>query len=465
MVKSIMVNRIVFISNFRKDYGGGEGVVAYEMPHHFAPRYQVGFILPDDRTEIYTAESGVQVFTVASNGAGNLTMPILSQRNIRLLFNFLDYFDPEIVHAHDPTLISVLGQVWCKLRGVPFFFTSHVLPWKILEFGTNEALWIPARSMTEALVKDFFHHFYLNCDAIICMNQVNADYMRHLGYNHRVFVVPNARHLDHFTSCRLADLSCPVKTLTFIGFFSQRKNQVYLLQVLKLLPPGYRMVLIGEALNPLYQQEIEAFIQANGLKNVTIPGKVDQSEIPGYLERSHVFVSASRMEVQSLVIIEALASGTPVVGLSNETLDELVDGEVGAWLPKDARAEEFACQVERLCSLSQAEYEQICQNARQRVRGLDWDDVRELTVQAYESLLREHPAHSPLQSERLAKLVASLPSRSVRRFLFDQTARVKKVRRVTGKTWLFAGVNVLTSLLAHPFMRAPGTSFRWHHRA
>ena len=47
------------------------------------------------------------------------------------------------------------------------------------------------------------------------------------------------------------------------------------------------------------------------------------TQIPNYLERAHVFPSASKMEVQSLVVIEALASGTPVVGLSNETIDEL----------------------------------------------------------------------------------------------------------------------------------------------
>jgi hypothetical protein len=36
-----------------------------------------------------------------------------------------------------------------------------------------------------------------------------------------------------------------------------------------------------------------------------------------------VSISASAMEIQSLAVIEALASGTPVVGLSNEAVAEL----------------------------------------------------------------------------------------------------------------------------------------------
>jgi hypothetical protein len=222
-------------------------------------------------------------------------------------------------------------------------------------------------------------------------------------------------------------------------------------------------VLVGEPLNPSYLKEIETFIRENGMENVTITGKVSHAEIPAYLERTHVFVSASRMEVQSLVIIEALASGTPVVGLSNETVDELVDGEVGAWLPKDAPPGEFARQVERVCSLPPEEYERICLNARRRVGGMDWDDVLELTTRAYETVIRSHPQPSPRQGERLARLVAYLPGGQVRRFLETQTgalsARYRKVRRVTGKTWLFAGMNVLTSLVAYPLMRPPGTSW------
>ncbi len=46
--------------------------------------------------------------------------------------------------------------------------------------------------------------------------------------------------------------------------------------------------------------------------------------------KTHAFVSASKMEVQSLAIIEALASGSPVIGLGNETVDELVDETNGS---------------------------------------------------------------------------------------------------------------------------------------
>ncbi len=67
------------------------------------------------------------------------------------------------------------------------------------------------------------------------------------------------------------------------------------------------------------------------------------------LAQTHAFVSASKMEVQSLAIIEALASGSPVIGLGNETVDELVDETNGVRLPNDTSAEEFAAAIRSVC--------------------------------------------------------------------------------------------------------------------
>jgi hypothetical protein len=128
---------------------------------------------------------------------------------------------------------------------------------------------------------------------------------------------------------------------------------------------------------------------------VTFAGPVDHDRIPGYLARSHVFVSASRMEVQSLALIEALASGTPVVGLGNETVDQFVDETVGRRLPADAAPAEFARAVRAICELPQPDYAALCARGRARVLGLDWQCVVEETARAYQRLLDARPAARP----------------------------------------------------------------------
>jgi glycosyltransferase involved in cell wall biosynthesis len=454
-----MFSRVVYITMFRPGVGGGDGVVAHEMAHHFAGHYNVGLICPGDRTEINQAENGLRIFTIESRGEGVLTLPILSHRNLRQLFAFLDEFNPDIIHAHDPLLVGVIGQVWAKMRRVPFILTSHVLPWKILEFGTSEALKIPARALTEPLVEEFFTHFYQNCDAVILMNETAAAGVREHHFNDRVFTIPNARHLDHFRACRFADTSAGEKILTVIGHISRRKNQRYLLEVLKELPENFRLQIIGEVLNQTIEQELRTFIDRNQLARVTFTGHVAQADIPACLEKTHALVSASTMEVQSLVVLEALASGTPVIGLSNETIDELVDESVGACLPREAPPEDFARAVARICTLPLPEYERLCRNARQRVGAFNWDRVMDLTIQAYEALLQDRPPVTKPDGVRLAKLIEFLPPGPARQALLDRSlsfaSQVGRVQRVPGGTWLFAGLNVLTSLIARPLIRPP----------
>jgi hypothetical protein len=167
------------------------------------------------------------------------------------------------------------------------------------------------------------------------------------------------------------------------------------------------------------------------------------------LERSHLFVSASKLEVQSLAIVEALASGTPVVGLSNETVDELVDDAVGCRLARDATPEEFARCVTEICSLPASKYEQLCRSARQRVEHHDWPHVQDLTVEAYETIRNEHVAEGD-EAARVRKIIAHVPSHQMRRALEEGVARFERTarrRHVSGTTWLWVGLVRFVSMI------------------
>jgi glycosyltransferase involved in cell wall biosynthesis len=269
--------------------------------------------------------------------------------------------------------------------------------------------------------------FVCNCDAVIALNQPAAKDIRRLGYRGTLYTIPNGRDVAQLGACTIADLGSETKTLTFVGFVNQRKNQLYLLQVLKHLPRSYRLQLIGDTLEPEYGAQLVAWAEDNGLEdNVAFVGHIPHAEIPNCLARSHLFVSASKMEVQSLSVIEALASGTPVVGLSNETIDELVDEQVGACLARDASPETFALRVHQLCSLPRREYARLCANARRRVAHLDWTTVREQTTAAYAELVAHRQAKSDAQ---IATIIERISSQELQQILVERLNRIKQLLR------------------------------------
>jgi len=467
--------RIAFITLFKEGCGGGEGRVAHEMAHHCATCHEVVLICPGERTGLHRAAHNLQVFTVKSAGEGDLYVAALSAKQVKGIFDFLDAFRPDVVHAHEPLSLGLIGQVWAKMHNVPFVHTAHVLPSKMFHFGATEAITVLRSSIGETIARqslsNFFLNFYENCDAIFALNRFAAEDIREFADCDRIFMIPNGLDLGRYRACPNADTASPKKTLTFVGYLSERKNQLYLLKALGHLP-SYRLQLIGEPLKPTYDRQLKDFAREHDL-DVVFAGFVDHQEIPDYLAKTHVLASASQMEVQSLVVIEALASGTPVVGLSNETIDELVDEKVGARLPKDTDPREFARHVERICRLPQSEYDALCENARERVREHNWPNVIAQTVAIYETLQGKAPPTAEKSQKGLAKALSLIPPGETKNFLAKRVAvlektlrrttrpksestfasRIRKAGRVPGSTWLFFALTIPLSVLFYQIVK------------
>ena len=470
--------KIAFTSIFRPGLGGGAGRVAHELASHFAQEHDVVMICPAKQTGYEKRVKGLSIFGIRSAGDDEFHMPNLSARTVGEIFDFLDDYQPDIVHAHDPALVGLIGQVWARMNLVPFVHTAHILPSKALDFGMVEAINIRLlkNSLSESVIYSVLNNFYLNCDALIALNQSALESIREFGFHGSIFVVPNGRDLKHYSRCKNADNTLDQKILVFIGFLNKRKNQAYLLKTLEELPANYILRLIGKPLSPEYLNELEEYCREHSLKNVEFVGQIEHDQIPDYLEGAHVLPSASKMEVQSLVVIEALASGTPVVGLSNETIDELINDEVGAWLAKDKEPVDFAKQIELICNLPADEYQAMCQTARKQVAHLDWSNVVYSTSEAYREILKTKPTRSDNESDMLTSLVSFLTIGDVRDYLLnviEETRRspgaessllprvkvppsIKHWIRVPSSTWLISGVTILVSVFGYLFMQGRG---------
>lgn len=315
-----------------------------------------------------------------------MVLPNLNWENIRFLFKNLLEFSPEVIHVHDPGPLSFLLQIWARENRTPFFYTSHVLPTKFSDFGSKEFSKNLGKLLDSQLLKKYFLNFYGNCDGIIALNKEVEKDIKKFGYTGKIFVIPNGRNLELYRKKKTINIAFSIKRLVFVGWLSSRKNQKYLLEVMRFLPKDYVLDLVGGALSEKYFSDLKKQAKQYHLENVNFVGQVEYEQIPEYLRKAFLFVSASKMEVQSLVILEALASGTPVIGLSNETIDELVDEKVGVRLSKNSSPKIFSQEIERLASLGEENYEKISENARERVKDFSWENVVDRTISAYKEV-------------------------------------------------------------------------------
>jgi len=309
---------------------------------------------------------------------------------LRELFRFLHAFRPDVIHSHTPFFLGAIVQAWAIRTGVPFHLTCHELPSRLLVWGLVRYLKGVSRTrFLQVLTRTYLLTIFRGCNVVVALNAAAAADIRSIGYRGPLAIIPNGRTLSMYDGKEPADLSAPHKVLTFVGDFYERKNQKFLVSMMGHLPASYRLVLIGHEVDHRYRRQIDTEMPAGVRHRISFTGRLEHELVPDYLARTHLWVSASTMEVQSLAVLEALASGTPVLGLSNETIDELVDGSVGKRLDRTTSPAEFAREVRSICEQDSRSYALMCSNARLRVRPFDWRSTIQLAERMYSRSTKE----------------------------------------------------------------------------
>jgi 1,2-diacylglycerol 3-alpha-glucosyltransferase len=378
---SLSTMKILVVSSHEQDFGGGEGRCAFEFAVEMSKRHEVVLMYPGKVPE---PRPGLRLRVLPIRSM-DYTLPALKGAEVRGLLRFLDEFRPDVIHSHTPWFLGAVTQAWAFIRRVPFYFTAHELPSRMVEWGLVRYLKGFLQSgLLHALTVTYLVTFFRHCTGVVALNAAAARDIRGIGYRGRLFVIPNGRTLALYDGAAPTDTRGRERILTFVGDFGPRKNQKYLVTMLRCLPEEYRLVLVGHDVDHRYRREIDAEVGRQLRHRVTFTGRLDHSRIPAQLAKTHLWVSASLMEVQSLAVLEALASGTPVLGLSNETIDALIDARVGMRLEQAATPGQFARAVRALCETDEESYRSMCRNARERAQPFDWSNTIRRTEEMYQ---------------------------------------------------------------------------------
>ena len=134
------------------------------------------------------------------------------------------------------------------------------------------------------------------------------------------------------------------------------------------------------------ESEIRALVSEFKLTGVHFAGVVSREEIARYYDRADIFINASCLDNMPVSVLEAFASGTPVVTTEPEGMRYLVeDGRTGLLSPV-GDAEALARNVVRL--LEDPEFaNRLAANAYEQSKRYAWKIVREQWLDVYRRML------------------------------------------------------------------------------
>lgn len=180
----------------------------------------------------------------------------------------------------------------------------------------------------------------------------------------------------------------PTNDLVAIGVLKERKGYDILLDALKPVSeafPDVHLHIFGKG--PL-RSELGARAEQNGIAdNVTFHGHVDQDVLREYLAESRAFVHPSRSESFSLVRLEAMATGAPVIVSDTSGAREMVRDDTDGYVVPVEDSTALAKAMKRvLGNFDHAK--QMGQNVRNRVEETyDWRKIGQQYVEAYQSIV------------------------------------------------------------------------------
>ncbi len=157
--------------------------------------------------------------------------------------------------------------------------------------------------------------------------------------------------------------------------------------------PRMRMILPGDG---SLADTISRFITANGLDEVVHrPGRLAQGDLPDYYRAADVYVSCALSDGSSISLLEAMATGLPVVVTDAAGNREWIAPGENGWLADGGDAGAFACALLSAAELSVADRRRMGKlNRHVAEERADWSKSVKSLWKTYD-VLREEAGPKP----------------------------------------------------------------------
>lgn len=156
--------------------------------------------------------------------------------------------------------------------------------------------------------------------------------------------------------------------------------------------PSARLMLAGDGSQ---RAAVKEQLLHNGLSARThLPGRISQSELPGYYQEADVYLSCSYSDGSSVSLMEALAAGLPIVATDIPGNREWIEQEVNGWLCPAGDARAFAQAIMDSLNLTSCQRSQMAERNRSLARSrADWRIHAGALQQTYRMALDGYDHH------------------------------------------------------------------------
>jgi len=197
-------------------------------------------------------------------------------------------------------------------------------------------------------------------------------------------VIPNGVDTEIFRPSEKQTLTKPIQALTVCRLISRKRIDLLIRAVARAKEFGLDVRLNIAGHGNLMEPLRRLADQLNITDSVAFMGRVPAERMPQLYRDNHIFVMSSAHEGMSNAMLEAMASGLPIITTRCEGAEELIENN--GIVVEDPRAEAIAEAVKELADNHQ-EYKLMSIAARKRAERFSWSSTAEEYLKFYENII------------------------------------------------------------------------------
>ncbi|HZG56476.1 glycosyltransferase family 1 protein [Paenibacillus sp.] len=293
-------------------------------------------------------------------------------------------FEPTIVHVATPFNIGFYGSHYARKRGIPLVASYHTHFDQYLSYYKLQ--WM------EPVLMKYMSWFHADCRKVYVPSRSAKAHLEPHGFpemeiwGRGIDASLFRPEVDRDAALRSFGVDPDAFVVLYVGRLAPEKSVDVLLEAYRSLPEaeraGMELVIAGDG--PLYKELVASIAPGERIRAL---GFVEGRRLAELYAAADVFLFPSATETFGNVVLEAMASGTAVVGAAaGGVLDSVRHGETG-WLcpPRDAGAfAEALLRLRRDASLRA----RLAAAGTAYARSQSWDAIFHKLLRSYEEVVR-----------------------------------------------------------------------------
>lgn len=268
----------------------------------------------------------------------------------------------EVIHAHTPFSLGVSALRLARRLDRPLVASYHTPTSEYAAYLTSTER---VEAGLERLTRRYERWFFGRVDAVLAPSEsTRRNLVEEVGVDTLVCTVPNGVDIERFRPAdgdpfrERYDLSG-----TVVGYTGRHGYEKRLSDALEAVD-GLDVTLVLGGDGPA-RAELEARAREVDA-DVRFLGFLDRAELPGFYSALDAFLFPSPVETQGLVALEAVACGTPVVGVNAGALADTVEEGLTGYHFEAGDVEGFRAAIRRTLA-EQAALRERCLERREEI--------------------------------------------------------------------------------------------------